>query len=53
MFYQFLKQDYCEENLLFITEVYEYKDLLSVEKRRKKANDIYTRYIEQNAIREV
>lgn len=53
MFFQFLKQDYCEENLLFITEVYEYKDTLSVEKRRIKANDIFTKYIEQKADLEV
>ena len=53
MFFQFLKQDYCEENLLFISEVDEYKSLLNVEKRRIKANEMFTKYIEQNASLEV
>ena len=53
MFFRFLKQEYCEENLLFITDVYEYKSILNVEKRRIKANEMFTKYIEQNAILEV
>ena len=53
MFFQFLKQDYCEENLLFISEVDEYKSVLNVEKRRIKANEMFTKYIEQNANLEV
>ena len=53
IFFRFLKQDYCEENLLFITEVYEYKNIMSFEKRRIKANEIFTKYIEQNANLEV
>ena len=53
MFYQFLKQEYCEENLLFITEVYEYKNIINVEKRRRKADQIFTKYIKQKANSEV
>ena len=53
MFFQFLKQDYCEENLLFVTEVYEYKDIRNVDKRRIKADTMFTKYIKQKANLEV
>ena len=53
IFFKFLKQDYCEENLLFITEVDEYKEILNVEKRKIKADEMFTKYIRQNANLEV
>ena len=53
MFFQFLKQEYSEENLLFITDVRKYKNLLTIEKRKEKAEEIFLKYIKQNASFEV
>ena len=50
---EFLKQEYSEENLLFISEVNEYKKLLDVEQRKPKAEYIYEKYIKQQSASEV
>ena len=49
---EFLKHEYSEENLLFITEIREYKLILNV-KKREKAEEIIKKYIKQNAELEV
>ena len=51
--FEFLKQEYSEENLLFITEVKEYKQIRNNEKRKEKAEEIIAKYIKQNAELEV
>ena len=53
MFFQFLHQEYSEENLLFISDVKKYKNLLTIEKRKEKAEEIFIKYIKQNAAFEV
>ena len=52
-FFEFLKQEYSEENLLFISEVNEYKKLHDVEQRKPKAEYIYEKYIKQQSASEV
>ena len=53
IFFEFLRHEYSEENLLFITEVKQYKLILNVEKRKEKAEEIVMKYIKQNAELEV
>ena len=53
MFFQFLKQEYSEENLLFINDVKEYKSLLTKEERKLKAEEMCMKYIKQDASLEV
>ena len=52
-FFEFLKQEYSEENLLFISDVKEYKNLLNIKKRKRKAENIYEKYIKHQAPFEV
>ena len=42
-----------ETSLLFITDVRKYKNLLTIEKRKEKAEEIFTKYIKQNSSFEV
>ena len=40
IFLEFLKQEYSEENLLFITEVKKYKKIVNIEQRKEKAEKL-------------
>ena len=52
-FLQFTKNEYSEENLLFISEVEEFKKLENYEEKKLKADEIFTKYLNQNAPLEV
>ena len=50
---QFTKNEYSEENLLFISEVEEFKRMKNYEDKKLKADEIFTKYLNQNAPQEV
>jgi len=52
-YYEFLKKEYAEENILFVSEVEKYKKLKSEKNRKSKANEIYTNYILQDSPKEI
>ena len=52
-FLQFTKNEYSEENLLFISEVEEFKKMENFKDRKLKADEIFTKYLIQNAPLEV
>ena len=52
-FLQFSKNEYSEENLLFISEVEEFKKIETFEHRKLKADEIFTKYLNKNAPQEV
>ena len=52
-YHEFLKKEYAEENILFVSEVEEYKKLQSEKSRRTKADEIYSKYILTDSPQEV
>ena len=52
-YHEFLKKEYAEENILFVSEVEEYKKLQSEKSRRTKADEIYSKYILEDSPQEV
>jgi len=52
-FLQFTKNEYSEENLLFISEVEEFKKMENYEDKKLKADEIFTKYLNQNAPLEI
>ena len=52
-YYEFLKKEYADENILFVAEVEEYKKLQSKKSRRTKADEICAKYILEDSPKEV
>ena len=52
-YHEFLKKEYAEENILFVSEVEKYKEMKSEKKRRSKAKEIIVDYISVDSPKEV
>jgi len=52
-YYEFLKKEYAEENIMFVSEVTKYKKLKSEKNRKSKANEIYKNYILEDSPKEI